>query len=203
MKQTEILTHATHVNGCFTYRIYPFESFEFFCSCIRGRISPHARDISRPHANLHKPHRLNLPVLPRSSRLLTHGAVTVVVLELFPYKPTHGTHLGVAATGVAQRPNVGERGLCGRSAAAAALLLRVRRRRRAGPHGRVQACWPTGRRLLALAAAYRGAVRREASELARLERGADDVGADGRRNRLFSCAKEGDGQLKRASWVLR
>ena len=52
MKQTEILTHATHVNGwfpavymscmsqnfvCFTYRIYPFETFEFFCSCIRGR----------------------------------------------------------------------------------------------------------------------------------------------------------------------
>ena len=22
---------------CFTYRIYPFETFEFFCSCIRGQ----------------------------------------------------------------------------------------------------------------------------------------------------------------------
>ena len=52
VKQTEILTHATYVNGCFqaftwvarikisvclTYRIYPFETFEFFCSCIRGQ----------------------------------------------------------------------------------------------------------------------------------------------------------------------
>ena len=49
MKQTEILTHATHVNGWFPavymscmsqnfrlfhYRIYPLETFEFFCSCI-------------------------------------------------------------------------------------------------------------------------------------------------------------------------
>ena len=50
MKQTEVLTHATHVNGWFpavymscmsqkfrfiSYRIYPFKSFGFFCSCIR------------------------------------------------------------------------------------------------------------------------------------------------------------------------
>ena len=25
------------ISVCFTYRIYPFETFEFFCSCIRGR----------------------------------------------------------------------------------------------------------------------------------------------------------------------
>ena len=51
MKQAEILTHATHVNVwfpavymscmsknsvCFTYRIYPFQTFQFVCSCIRG-----------------------------------------------------------------------------------------------------------------------------------------------------------------------
>ena len=52
VKQTEILTHATYVNGwepavymscmsqnfrLFHVRIYPFETFELVCSCIRGQ----------------------------------------------------------------------------------------------------------------------------------------------------------------------
>ena len=28
--------HESKISVCFTYRIYPFETFEFFCSCIRG-----------------------------------------------------------------------------------------------------------------------------------------------------------------------
>ena len=62
-KKTEVLTHATDVNGwfpavymiasvkisvCFTYRIYPFETFEFFCSCIWGSMILSVHDIKRP-----------------------------------------------------------------------------------------------------------------------------------------------------------
>ena len=36
------------ISVCFTYRIYPFETFEFFCSCIQGHCVLHT---PRPRAS--------------------------------------------------------------------------------------------------------------------------------------------------------
>ena len=40
MFSNKMFFECFRISKCFTYRIYPFETFKFFCSCIRGRWSP-------------------------------------------------------------------------------------------------------------------------------------------------------------------